>query len=373
MVLMVASYMDTFAQITVMKSKDVEKSTSADIYEYDSLTNVLKKDGSYMHMIGQRLMLIHSAVQEERKLNRKMYTDATGYYLSHLKELDGKGVDDEQYLGKNFIVNSYEKFGLRQSYVFKLKEEESNKILTYELSSSLNYANRQFVCEGYFNKMKTMYVGKEYVFVECNSLAGSSYKFASNSLISLDDEKEFTPSSNSIWKCIDVTIYIDDIFNKRYGCNFTCPIILIFQNAEGKKAYHYLQNEEGQTAMANSIKVEYGDNIEFVERPLFLGCFVTKEENAKYLAEQAEKDAAQKKAAAQKLATLTKKYGATNAKLIVERKVKIGWSKALCKAAWGEPEKINTTTGSWGTHEQWVYGDNSYLYFENGKLTSIQN
>jgi len=43
--------------------------------------------------------------------------------------------------------------------------------------------------------------------------------------------------------------------------------------------------------------------------------------------------------------------------------------------AWGRPYKINTTTGSFGTHEQWVMSNNinsSYVYFENGLMTSLQ-
>lgn len=37
---------------------------------------------------------------------------------------------------------------------------------------------------------------------------------------------------------------------------------------------------------------------------------------------------------------------------------------------------VNRSVGSWGIHEQWVYGDFpycSYLYFENGILTSWQD
>ena len=48
-------------------------------------------------------------------------------------------------------------------------------------------------------------------------------------------------------------------------------------------------------------------------------------------------------------------------------------SKQAAKESWGEPDDINTKTGSYGTHEQWVYGNESYLYFENGRLTDIQN
>ena len=43
----------------------------------------------------------------------------------------------------------------------------------------------------------------------------------------------------------------------------------------------------------------------------------------------------------------------------------------MVRDAWGAPDHINTTTGSYGTHEQWVY-DDRYLYFENGTLTSRQ-
>ena len=42
------------------------------------------------------------------------------------------------------------------------------------------------------------------------------------------------------------------------------------------------------------------------------------------------------------------------------------------KTSWGEPRYIKTTTNKYGTHEQWVYDDYQYLYFDNGKLTTIQ-
>lgn len=78
--------------------------------------------------------------------------------------------------------------------------------------------------------------------------------------------------------------------------------------------------------------------------------------------------------------TLSKKYGKFNAKLIIEGRVLIGWTKDMCRESWGSPHDINTITGSWGVHEQWVYEysfSDSYsmycLYFENGILTTIQD
>lgn len=59
--------------------------------------------------------------------------------------------------------------------------------------------------------------------------------------------------------------------------------------------------------------------------------------------------------------------------LIMNGKVQRGMTKEQCRLSWGNPEKVNVTTASFGTHEQWVYYGDRYLYFENGKLTAIQN
>lgn len=40
---------------------------------------------------------------------------------------------------------------------------------------------------------------------------------------------------------------------------------------------------------------------------------------------------------------------------------------------WGEPERVNRTIRASGTSEQWVYGVGTYLYFDNGRLTAIQD
>lgn len=54
-----------------------------------------------------------------------------------------------------------------------------------------------------------------------------------------------------------------------------------------------------------------------------------------------------------------------------------GMTKAQVELAWGKPNKINTSIGSYGKHEQWVYrrgaGSAQYIYFENGVVTSMQD
>jgi hypothetical protein len=51
--------------------------------------------------------------------------------------------------------------------------------------------------------------------------------------------------------------------------------------------------------------------------------------------------------------------------------ISIGMSKEQVITKWGKPNKINKTIFADYTHEQWIYGE-SYLYFENDILTSIQ-
>lgn len=68
--------------------------------------------------------------------------------------------------------------------------------------------------------------------------------------------------------------------------------------------------------------------------------------------------------------------------------VRMGMTQDMVLVSWGQPHDVNRTVGSWGTHEQWVYGyrqqydytrsetyfvPSTYFYFENGILTSYQD
>lgn len=60
---------------------------------------------------------------------------------------------------------------------------------------------------------------------------------------------------------------------------------------------------------------------------------------------------------------------------ISKNRIQIGMDEEQVKAAWGRPYRVNTTTTAYGTHEQWVMHEmgSTYVYFENGICTSIQN
>ena len=60
---------------------------------------------------------------------------------------------------------------------------------------------------------------------------------------------------------------------------------------------------------------------------------------------------------------------------IHQKQVRIGMTRQQVLLSWGRPHDINRTVTAFGTQEQWVYGlyGGPYLYFEDGKLTTVQD
>lgn len=40
-------------------------------------------------------------------------------------------------------------------------------------------------------------------------------------------------------------------------------------------------------------------------------------------------------------------------------------------STWGEPDKINEITYSWGTREQWFYSGNRNIYLDDGNVSAV--
>ena len=86
---------------------------------------------------------------------------------------------------------------------------------------------------------------------------------------------------------------------------------------------------------------------------------------------EAKQDA---EAHAKRLRTIRSKgWSSAITALVIANKIQIGMTAEMVRLSWGEPEKINTTLTSRTRHEQWVYGRGSYVYFEDGRVVSIQN
>ena len=69
---------------------------------------------------------------------------------------------------------------------------------------------------------------------------------------------------------------------------------------------------------------------------------------------------------------LISKYGQENLDKIKNHQIWIGMTDEMARESIGSPIEINKTVYSLGTHEQWMYPNRKYLYFQNGVLTSWQ-
>lgn len=70
---------------------------------------------------------------------------------------------------------------------------------------------------------------------------------------------------------------------------------------------------------------------------------------------------------------LIEEYSGSVDPSIVKKEPEIGMTEnEVLASTWGWPNKKNTTETAYAVHEQWVYNDRGYIYFENGIVTTIQ-
>ena len=335
--------LQNMAQIE-MFDESIKKVEVPKAQPYDSLSNISpQKYGSgdshtytLHHLIGQTLLYCGDPDEERTNviLHRITPFEKGAYY-----RVDGILPDDVR-------KGKYHRMQLTN---IKTGEQIEEGSLNY------NHYNFKWVVVGHYEKMKSLYINKDFVYVGTEDVFINYDWKKANGLINLETDTVTTNiPKETIWTCVGVQVKPrkeeDRMTNDKRS-----PIVLIFDNPTFGKHYCYLESDNGKP-----YKALLDETLPYV-----CGRFQLKSYYYNVKAITAEKKAKRK-------AELTRKFGASNANLILEGKVRIGMTKAMCEESWGYPDDINTSIGSWGTHEQWVYG-NSYLYFEGNKLTAIQN
>lgn len=191
----------------------------------------------------------------------------------------------------------------------KLQEKSSGDIVYFEYDIEFEHSF-PFIVVGFFEKLKKQVVGLKFIF------GNTKLRFGENELDVTTGSKIIFELGEK-WECIDLTIE-ENYYN----------LALLLKDKKGQK-----------------IAIEY--TIAFGAEKLY--DVFTEKEAEKYKS----------------------KFGLNIWNLLLEGNVKIGMTKEMCRIAWGAPKKINETITAGRKSEQWVYSDN-YLYFENGKLTTIQ-
>lgn len=133
------------------------------------------------------------------------------------------------------------------------------------------------------------------------------------------------------------------------------------------KFTEYVELNNKKQVYLNKIRKGTNDSIAIANDQLFL---LDKETKEKYLKEKDKEDAIKRDSS---YSSWVRRFGKSTADQIKEGYIVIGWDKEKVKLSWGEPNDINKTISKYGTDEQWIYNNRSYVYFTNGKVTTIQN
>ncbi len=308
-----------FCQIKTAKVKTVENKKNE--IRYDSLSNF--QETNVECLINQTLYL--KGVKPELQKNgykdffsdyKKDVLNKTSYKDKVYQCCDGINSKYNSLAGKYFKIISVIKdpkaendnTGLyRNWYYLKLNIQNTRDTLYFKYSTMEDFP---FIVEGYFKKLKKLYMGKSYVFGN-----------ATNEII-----KERTDIETGIkvkltigekWKCTDVIIDKNDF-----------------------KLYFIISNNK------QKIMLNYED--EFLNSEKSFSLFESKVADYYKL-----------------------KFGTEYWNAILQSTIKLGMTKEMCKLSWGEPKSINSTIFKNKNGEQWVYSKN-YIYFEKGIVTRME-
>ena len=251
--------------------------------------------------------------------------------------------------------------------VFRLRSEEGETLYWYAHTgkdkTNLRDEYYPVVVEGLIEKYRAAYVGREFFLTkrkpEAPGYVSGYFGLQAKTMQGEENRLNF----GTELKCLDLRLIGD-------GTGYAVPSFVFERKEDSVRIYIPLCRYptpfgvEGYTL---------GSDRAFMEELIFTPSEEVYAQRAEEARKREEARLQQEKEQKERKAALYRKYGKATAELILEGKVRIGMTREMCREAWGSPEDINTMSGSWGVHEQWVYGTNSYLYFENGTLASIQN
>ncbi len=368
-----------FSQIKVDRS--VEESVKQTVVTLDSSIDFseYEKAEQFLGLVGSKVYACHlnrgsflSALRKIALKNKQKKFKVFGHKYRYgefiplrpeLLSLYEKYIED-----KYFQVDSVKFYDILGNLVSSPKLVRAGTVVLYmsneddeiRIEHSSIYS-RCFLSVPYFEYIKNKYETKKFLNNEkyryslrsyYSSNAPADSYFRPNKILEEDIftgtdvklQKSKNPKSNSV-SDFEIKIY----FENNKGQVISCGISSLKENSVLSNLVSLSEYEK--------ILAKYGTRKTQEE--------IREEQKIREIKQQKEREIRNRK----NIEDFGKYYG----KLVNEGKVQIGMSTKMCRAAWGAPDDINRTVTKYGTSEQWVYGIGSYLYFEDGKLTAIQN
>ncbi|MCT4613514.1 MAG: hypothetical protein N4A49_01415 [Marinifilaceae bacterium] len=227
----------------------------------------------------------------------------------------------------------------------KLRNEENKEILYWTVRQS-RLKDSPFFLVPYFEKQKEIYLNKNLVL------------------------KNAHRTNTKLQNLIDVNT--GEKINIKYGEPWTCSDISFIESKDSfyLKCFYFLKkgNKEVKIPLESELFRDY-----FMLETEFKQQKLAKQKLQ--IQRQKEVEARRKKAEQKRIIFKKEciaKWGQKMGACVADGKVLLGMNKEMCMAAWGNPIDKFKTLAKGLTIEQWVYGWGTFLYFDNEKLTTIQ-
>lgn len=376
LITLLASYFAN-SQIQIQRVKTIEKRDTLITYNDNNNIEYQKNLDDYKQYIGLDVLFLpfnpnHFRYQKrvDDSISNCFYKlNADGFLISKIMkhdDIEGKTfkiIDFHIEESKSEVTNIISKHGCfilldiddKQFHLYKIPFDKKFNSIWPSYSPYDN--NQPFITIPYLKKFKEKFQNEYFIFKDQFYL---DYKY---NFVDINNGVNVEVNPLDSFKCIDLRI-----MDAEKDIYFMQPYLIFQNNDNNQIRVSFVKNiAERDYNKFNptiiDIEKEYNRDSDFY----LLSDIQAKEQEE--IRKKLENDLEEKERKQECIRLFGNYYG----KLIGDRKVQTGMSKNMCEYAWGKPSSINTSTGSYGVHEQWVYGDNSYLYFENGKLTDIQN
>ena len=287
------------------------------------------------------------------KLNESYFVvDSISFYDFERTFSLSKRISSKEFNEKQDKYQSSSSLGIRGSVDIYTRHKTSNEIIIFNISRKSSA--EKLIVVPYFNYLTNKYLDKKII------LKKRGYKHYSENY-DLENYKRKSLDSSQIFQVSKITIKEP---NSEYHSYYT-PIFTL------KRLDNTIEESEFYLIKDNIIFLDdfvagadLRDKREAIRKDSLEKVKIAETKLKKEQRELRKIDRRNK---------YVKKYGKEYGEIIANYRVRIGMTKEMCEDSWGKPESINRTTNAYGTSEQWVYGGGNYLYFDNGKLTSIQN
>lgn len=287
--------------------------------------------------------------QTDGKIYGKIGTNTDSIYGKYFTIIDIKG--KEPYGSKEYKkledVELESGRDWQLTLLITLRNESNQDILYWKVEQARFIDNTPFFLVPYFEKQRELYLNKNLVL-----RYSDRYNSYLQNLIDVNTGATINIKYGEVWTCTDIS-FVDskDSYNLR--------------------GFYFLKNGDRE------VKIDLGSGL--VNEYFMLETEFKKQELEKLKKEeerQKEQQEREKKEQQERIKfknDCIAKWGQKLGSYIADGKVVLGMNKEMCIASWGNPININRTIVKGLTSEQWVYGWGTYLYFDNGVLSAIQD